>query len=75
LPGEEKGSGGKKRGRESFLDTIFQFPTIADQRHDDLLMKRTTDSDYTGFGNDLEKRASVDEVPKTASERVFLQPR
>jgi len=38
-------------------------------------MKRTTDSDYTGFGNDLEKGASVDEVPKTASMRVFLQPR
>ena len=38
-------------------------------------MKRTTDSDYTGFENDLEKEASVDEVPKSPSRRVFLQPR
>ena len=51
---------------------IFDF---ADQLHDDLLMKRRTDSDNTGFSNDLEKGASVDEVPKTASRRVFLQPR
>src|SRR5437870_651942 len=34
---------------------------------DDLLVKRLTDSDNTGFSNDLEKGASVDEVPKTAS--------
>jgi len=38
-------------------------------------VKRTTDSDYTGFENDLEKEASVDEVPKSPSRRVFLQPR
>ena len=48
---------------------------FADQLHDDLLMKRLTDSDNTGFSNDLEKGASVDEVAKTASRRVFLQPR
>jgi len=48
---------------------------IADQLHDDLLVKRLTDSDNTEFTNDLEKGASVDEVPKTASRRVFLQPR
>jgi hypothetical protein len=34
-------------------------------------MKRLTDSDNTGFSNDLEKGASVDEVAKTASRRVF----
>jgi len=39
---------------------------FADQLHDDLLVKRLTDSDNTGFSNDLEKGASVDEVPKTA---------
>ena len=48
---------------------------FADQLHDDLLVKRLTDSDNTGFSNDLEKGASVDEVPKTASWGVFLQPR
>ena len=48
---------------------------VADQLHDDLLMKRLTDGDNTGFSNDLEKGASVDEVAKTASRRVFLQPR
>jgi len=37
---------------------------FADQLHDDLLMKPLTDSDNTGFSNDLEKGASVDEVPK-----------
>jgi hypothetical protein len=46
---------------------------FADQIHDDLLVKRLTDN--TGFSNDLEKGASVDEVAKTASRRVFLQPR
>ena len=40
---------------------------VADQLHDDLLVKRLTDSDNTGFSNDLEKGASVDEVAKTAS--------
>ena len=44
---------------------------VADQLHDDLLVKRLTDSDNTGFSNDLEKGASVDEVPKTASGGFF----
>jgi hypothetical protein len=44
---------------------------VADQLHDDLLVKRLTDSDNTGFSNDLEKGASVDEVAKTASRRVL----
>jgi hypothetical protein len=48
---------------------------VADQFHVDLLVKRLTDTDNTGFSNDLEKGASVDEVPKTPSWRVFLQPR
>ena len=48
---------------------------VADQLHDDLLVKRLTASDNTEFTNDLEKGASVDEVPKTASRRVFLEPR
>lgn len=37
---------------------------VADQLHDDLLVKPLTDSDDIGFSNDLEKRASVDEVPE-----------
>lgn len=48
---------------------------IADQLHDDLFVKRLTDSGNPEFANDLEKRASVDEVSKTAFGRVFLQPR
>jgi hypothetical protein len=48
---------------------------VADQIHEDLLVKRLTDSDSTGFSNDLEKEASGDEVPKTSSRRVFLQAR
>jgi len=48
---------------------------VADQLRDNLLVKPLTDSDNTGFSNDLEKGASVDEVAKTASRRVFLQPR
>jgi len=48
---------------------------VVDQFHNDLLVKRLPDSDNTGFSNDLEKGASLDEVPKTASTRVFLQPR
>src|SRR5216110_2678714 len=44
---------------------------FADQLHDDLLVKRLTDSDNTGFSNDLEKEASVEEVPKTASGGFF----
>jgi hypothetical protein len=45
---------------------------VADQLHDDLFVKPLTDSDNTGFSNDLEKGASVDEVPKTPARRVFL---
>lgn len=48
---------------------------VVDQFHNDLLVKPLTDSDNTGFSNDLEKGTSVDEVSKTASRRVFLQPR
>jgi hypothetical protein len=48
---------------------------VADQFHVDLLVKRLTDTDNTGFSNDIEKGASVDEVPKTPSRRVFLPPR
>ena len=48
---------------------------VVDQLRNDLLVERLTDTDNTGFSNDLEKRASVDEVPKTASRRVFLQAR
>jgi len=48
---------------------------LADQLHDDLLVNRLTDCNNTGFSNDLEKGASVDEVLKTTSRRIFLQPR
>jgi hypothetical protein len=48
---------------------------VADQLHDDLFVKRLTDSGNTEFANDLEKRVSVDEVPKTTSTWVFLQAR
>ena len=48
---------------------------VADQLHDDLLVKWLTDSNNTGFSNNLEKGTSVYEVPKTASTRVFLQAR
>jgi hypothetical protein len=48
---------------------------VADQIHDDLFVKRLTDSGNTEFANDLEKRVSVDEVPKTTSTWVFLQAR
>jgi len=44
---------------------------VADQLHDDLLVKRLTDGDNTGFSNDLEKGGRVDEVAKTASRRFF----
>jgi len=47
---------------------------VAEQLHDDLLVKRLTDTDNTEFSNDLEG-ASVNEVPKTPYRRVFLQPR
>ena len=33
---------------------------VADQFHDDLLVKRLTNSDNTGFSNGLEKRTSLD---------------
>ena len=48
---------------------------VADQIHDDLFVKRLTDSDNTEFSNDLEKGASVNGVLKTAFRRVFLQAR
>src|SRR5215510_16387273 len=48
---------------------------VGDQLHDDLFVKRLTDSDNTEFSNDLEKGASMDEVLKAAFRRVFLQPR
>jgi len=32
---------------------------VADQLHDDLLVKRLTDGDSTGFSNDLEKGATL----------------
>jgi hypothetical protein len=48
---------------------------VVDQFHNDLFVERLTDGDNTGFSNDVEKGASVDGVPKTASRRVFLQPR
>ena len=48
---------------------------VADQLHEDVLVEWLTDSDHTGFSNDLEKGAGVDEVPNIASRRVFLQPR
>jgi hypothetical protein len=51
------------------------YSDAADQLNGDLVVKRLTGSDNTEFSNDLEKGASVDEVPKTASRRVFLQPR
>ena len=38
---------------------------VADQLHDDLFVKRLTDSDNVGFANDLEKGPSVNELPKT----------
>ena len=48
---------------------------VVDQINNDLLVERLTDSNGTRFSNDLEQRASVDEVLKTASRRVFLPPR
>jgi hypothetical protein len=48
---------------------------IVDQLRHDLLVERLIDSDSTGFSNDLEKGTTFDEVPKTASRMVFLQPR
>jgi hypothetical protein len=47
---------------------------VADQLHEDLFVKPPTDRDNTGFSTDLEKGASVDEVPKPSFRRVFLQP-
>jgi hypothetical protein len=54
---------------------MFPNSDVADQLHDDLLVKRLTGGDNTEFSNDLEKGASVDEVSKTISRRIFLQPR
>jgi muramidase (phage lysozyme) len=48
---------------------------VADQLHDDLLVKWLTDSNNTGFANNLEAGTSVDEVPKTTSTWAFLQAR
>jgi hypothetical protein len=48
---------------------------VAGQLHDDLLVTWFTDSDNGGFSNDLEKGPSINELPKTASKRVFLQAR
>src|SRR5438093_2698241 len=66
----------KSRGRnrvEFKRDMSDDLPIsdFADQLHDDLLVKRLTDSDNTEFSNDLEKGARVDEVPKTASGGFF----
>jgi hypothetical protein len=44
---------------------------VADQLHDDLLVKWLTDSNNTEFSNDLEKGASVDEASKTVSAEGF----
>jgi hypothetical protein len=44
---------------------------VADQLHDDLLVKWLTDSNNTGFANNLETGTSVDEVPKTTSKESF----
>lgn len=48
---------------------------VADQRHDELLVKWLADRNNLGFSNDLEKGASVDEVSKTVARRVFLLTR
>jgi hypothetical protein len=48
---------------------------VAGPLHDDLIVKRLTDIDNAGFSNDLEKDATLDEVAKMTSTRVFLQPR
>jgi len=48
---------------------------VAEPLHDDLLVKRLTDSENTGFSNDVEKGARHDKGPKTASRRVLLQTR
>ena len=42
--------------------------------HNNLLVDRLTDSS-TGVLNDLGKGATLDEAPKTASRRIFLQRR
>ena len=48
---------------------------VADHVHDDLLVERLTDSNGAGFSSEIVNAASVDEVPKTGSTRVFLQAR
>jgi len=56
-------------------DDLPHFDGVAEQLHGDLLLKPLTDSDNTGFSNHIEKGASVDEVTKTTSKKVFLQAR
>ena len=48
---------------------------VAGHLRDDLLVTQLTDSGNAGFSNDLEKGPSINELPKTASKRVFLQAR
>jgi hypothetical protein len=48
---------------------------VADHLLDDLLVERLAGNDSAGFSRDLEKRSGVDELPKSASTRVFLQAR
>jgi hypothetical protein len=48
---------------------------VADQLHDDSLVKWFTDSNDTGYSTDLGKGASVEEMLKPASRRIFLQLR
>jgi hypothetical protein len=46
---------------------------VADQLHDDLLVKRLTDSNNTGFANNQETGTSVDEVPKPPLRGFFYR--
>jgi len=46
---------------------------VADQLHDDLLVKWLTDSNNTGFSNNLEKGTSVYEVPKPPLRGFFYR--
>ena len=48
---------------------------VAGQLHDDLLVKGLTDSDDAEFSNDFGKGTSINEVPKAAFRRLFLQTR
>jgi len=49
--------------------------SAVDYFHNNLLVDRLTDSGSTGVSNDLGKGATLDEAPKTASRRIFLQRR